>query len=60
LFSRGVKMTNVEYRKLGGAGESGSSINLPPRFVEKLNWKRGKYIVVELDEQHRQIILRTA
>jgi hypothetical protein len=53
-------MTNIEYRKLGGAGCSGGSINLPPKFLDLLKWKSGEYIVVELDEFRQQILLRKA
>lgn len=53
-------MTNIEYRKLGGAGVSAGSLNLPCKFVERLKWRSGDYIVVELDEFHQQLVLRKA
>jgi hypothetical protein len=51
---------NVEFRKLGGAGVSGSSLNLPAKFVDRLKWNSGDYIVVEIDEFQQQLILRKA
>jgi hypothetical protein len=53
-------MTNVEYRKLGGAGTSPGSLNLPCKFLEQLKWRSGDYIVVELDLSHQQLLLRKA
>jgi hypothetical protein len=53
-------MGNIEYRKLGGAGESQASLNLSIRLVDKLKWKRGDYIVIELDEFRQQLVLRKA
>jgi hypothetical protein len=52
--------TNIEYRKLGGAGPSGASLNLPSRFVEHLKWRSGDYIVVTIDEKLHQIVLKKA
>lgn len=53
-------MVNVEYRKLGGAGVSGGSLNLPMKFLDRLKWSSGDYIVVECDEFHQQLVLRKA
>jgi len=53
-------LTNVEYRKLGGAGISHGSLNLPRKFLEQLKWRAGEYIVVELDLSHQQLVLRRA
>jgi hypothetical protein len=53
-------MTNIEYRKLGGAGTSGGSLNLPMEFLHRLKWNSGDYIVVECDELHQQLLLRKA
>jgi hypothetical protein len=56
----GEAMPNVEYRKLGGAGISGGSLNLPMKFLDRLKWKSGDYIVVTLDEFHQQLVLKKA
>jgi len=53
-------MTNVEYRKLGGAGVSHGSLNLPSKFLDELKWTAGDYIVIQLDKFHRQLVLRKA
>jgi bifunctional DNA-binding transcriptional regulator/antitoxin component of YhaV-PrlF toxin-antitoxin module len=53
-------VTNIEYRKLGGAGIGHGSLNLPAKFLEQLKWKAGEYIVIQLDEFHQQLILRKA
>jgi len=53
-------MGNVEFRKLGGAGASSCSLNLPPKFLERLKWQSGDYVVVECDNVHQQLVLRKA
>jgi hypothetical protein len=50
----------LEYRKLGGGGTSTDSINLPPKFVDKLGWQPGDYIIIFLDEQHHALHLYKA
>jgi bifunctional DNA-binding transcriptional regulator/antitoxin component of YhaV-PrlF toxin-antitoxin module len=35
-------------------------LNLPPKFLDRLKWNPGEYIVIECDDFHQQLVLRKA